>query len=53
MMDHPQRLELLRTHLQRLRRDGTSDPLSLQLRHLMPHPEGELLGHLQTLAVRH
>jgi hypothetical protein len=53
MMDHPQRLELLRTHLQRLRRDGSSEPLSLQLRRLMPHPEGELLQYLQTLAARH
>jgi hypothetical protein len=52
MFDHPQRQELLRTHLQRLRKDGTSEPLSLQLRRIMPHPEGELLLYLQGLAAR-
>lgn len=52
MLDHPQRQELLRTHLQRLRRDGASEPLSLQMRRLMPHPEGELVQYLQKLASR-
>lgn len=44
------RLELLRGYLARLRSTGLVEPLSLELRRHHPHPEGELLLHLQQIS---
>jgi hypothetical protein len=46
-----ERQELLRGYLTRLRSTASAGPLSLEVRRTHPHPEGELVGYLQSLAV--
>jgi hypothetical protein len=47
----PERLVLLRNFLQTLRRDGTAEQLSAQLRRQSPQPEGLVVLHLQSLVL--
>jgi hypothetical protein len=47
-----ERQELLATYLTHLRSAATSGPLSFELRRRHPHPEGAVIEHLHTLAIR-